>query len=92
MEQKQDSVSTSRTTRAGPFFAGLGSLFDLWPVVNYEEVYPHKAEDILRRSQKRVATALWNAYHEVTGEQEEGKEGQTKTHEFDREEDSNQAH
>jgi len=88
MEQKQDSVSTRRGMRARLFIAGLGSLFDLWPVVDYEEVYPHKAEDIHRRSQERVAAALWTAYREVTGEQEEGKEGQAKAQEFKREENT----
>ena len=86
MEQVHDSVATSRRTRVRPFIAGLGSLLDLWPVVEYEDVYPHKADDILRRGMARVAVAYWTAFHEVTGEQEEAEEGQAKAQAFDREE------
>ena len=51
----------------------IASLFNLWPVVNYEEVYPYKADDVLRRSMERVSAAYWTAFREVTGEQEKGE-------------------
>lgn len=73
MKRTRDSASASRRTQVLTFIAGWGSLFDLWPAVKYEEVYPHKADEILRRSLDRVAAAHWTAFSEVTGEQEEGQ-------------------
>lgn len=84
MEQMHDSASTSRRTRVLAFITGWGSLFDLWPTVKYEEVYPHKAEDILRLSMEGVSRAFWTAFDEVTGEQEEeeGKAEQARVQAF----------
>ena len=83
MKQTHDSASTSRRAQLLSFIAGWGSLFDLWPAVKYEEVYPHKAKDVLRRSLENVGDAFWIAFHEVTGEQEED---QAKVQSFDAEE------
>ena len=71
MKQTHDSASTSRRAQLLSFIAGWGSLFDLWPAVKYEEVHPHKAKDVLRRSLENVGDAFWIAFHEVTGEEEE---------------------
>lgn len=74
MERIRESPSRNRRMRVLTFIAGWGSLLDLWPAVKYEEVYPHKAEDILRRSMEGVSGAFWTAFDEVMGEQKEGKE------------------
>ncbi len=66
-------TSQGRYSRALAFVKGCGSLFDLWPVTNYEEVYPYKAEDVCRRSGERLSAALGHAFREVHGEQEEGR-------------------
>lgn len=67
MEQRHDSVAAGRHPRVRPFITGLGSLLDLWPVVDYEDVGAHKADDIMRRSTKRVSAACWTAFREATG-------------------------
>lgn len=61
-----------RYSRALAFLGGCGSLLDLWPVTNYEEVYPYKADDVCRRSAERLSAVLRHAFREVHGEQEEG--------------------
>lgn len=81
MEQVHVSAPTSRRARVLAFISGWGSLLDLWPSVKYEEVYPYKAEDVLRRSGEEVSKAFWTAFgevtDEVTSEQEEGEEQAT---------------
>jgi len=56
-------MARSRFPRGGlsAFAKGLGSLLDLWPAKKYEDVYPYKAEDVLRRSWERVAAAMGTA-------------------------------
>ena len=73
MANHEATTSTSRRTRVLTFLDGCTSLFNLWPVVKYEDVYPYKANDVFRRSMERVSAAYWTAFREVTGEQEEGE-------------------
>ncbi len=70
---RPSTTAPSPRKRAAAFIRGYGSLFDLWPVAKYEEVYPWKADDLLRRSMANVTAAYWTAFCEVTDEQEKGE-------------------